>query len=190
MMKGRAELVEAKTELARICCREVRAGWPAWDRWQNEDVWHETFLRLARRIDDGRVTIDRPLRPLARKTAFRLFLRDEERQRRFFQLTEGQLHRFLESEEILPEEGAEAVRRAAVLRGALLRLCAEGRLDERDLLVLILRYVEGWPTEDIAAKLAIGAAGVRQICSRKLRLLRREMSELGMVDAVEGQPSV
>ncbi|HST69480.1 MAG TPA: sigma-70 family RNA polymerase sigma factor [Solirubrobacterales bacterium] len=184
-MKGRSRIARAKAELAAICRREARSGWPAWDRWQNEDVWHETFLRLAQRIDDGRVTIDQPLRPLARKTAFRLFLREGERQRRFFQLSESQLHRFRQSEELLPEDYAEVSRRAVLLRETLLRLCAEEKLDERDVLVLTLRYVEGWPAAAVAERLEIGAAGVRKICSRRLQLLRREMVDSEMTDATE-----
>lgn len=173
----------AKAELVKICRREARSGWPVWDRWKNEDVWHETFIRLAERIDDGRVSIDKPLQPLARKTAIRLFLREEERQHRFFQLSEAQLHRFRQSEELLPEDGAEAAHRSALLRGTLTRLCAEGRLDERDVLILVLRYVEGWLAEEVAERLGIGVAGVRKICSRRLKLLRREMAGLGVVEA-------
>lgn len=179
-MAGTAEEARASAELVAICRREARSGWPVWDRWQNEDVWHETFLRLAQRIEDGRVTTDRPLTPLARKTALRLFLREEERQRRFLGLSEAQLHRFLQGEEASPDEEAERAQRASLLRDTLIRLSREEKLDHRDLLVLILRYVEGWQAEEVAAELSIGAAGVRQICSRRLRLLKCEMAGLGL----------
>lgn len=181
-MEGGIDSARATAELVTVCCREARSGWPARDRWRNEDVWHETFLRLVQRIEDRRVAVDRPLQPLARKTAYRLFLREEERRRRLLRLTDTQLHRFRQSEEFLPDDEAEAGRRGVVLREALVRLCGEDQLDERDVLILTLRYIEGWSAEEVAQRLTISAAGVRKICSRKLKMLRGELAGEGMTD--------
>lgn len=183
-MQGNVDSRRAVEELVVICRQEARSGWPVWDRWRNEDVWHETFARLTQRIEEDRVETDRPLGPLARKTALRLFLREQERQRRFQTLSDGQLHRFRQSEEVLPDEGAERSWQAELLRETLIRLCGEGRLDQRDVLILLLRYVEEWRAEEVAASLSMGPAAIRQICSRRLRLLRGEMLDLGLDPAV------
>lgn len=167
-------------ELAEVCDRGLSSGWPSRDHWQNGEVWQNTYVVLSTRILDGRVSVDRPLAPLARLTAWRLLASERRRQRRVTQLTEVQLHRFHVGEERTPEEEAESARQRDALRVALLTQLGRGNLSEVDLTILIRRYVDEWGAAEVAAATGLSTANVRKICSRRCHLLKKELVKLGI----------
>jgi len=163
-------------ELAQICKQGGQSGWPSAEEATNADAWQNTYEKLAARISDGRVDADRPLKPLARLTAKRLFLSDLRRQRRLSALSATQLHRFNLGEETPPEERAERARGGAALRAGCKRLQAEGRLSGEEAEILRRRYVEEWSSGEVAAAMDTTAANVRQVCARRRGLIRAELS--------------
>lgn len=178
-LSGESSVDRALADLARICEQERRSAWPSIDPWRNADAWQDAYIALATRIQDGRVDIDRPLGPLARKTARNFFLSECRRQRRFSSLSDVQLQRYLGEGPSL-EEQAEASRRGDALRVTMLRLCADGELDARDVGVLIGRYAEERPAAEVGASLGIGTANVRQLCARRCKLLREALRRQGL----------
>jgi RNA polymerase sigma factor (sigma-70 family) len=167
-------------DLADICDAGSKSGWPSSKPWINSDAWQNTYLALSVRIADGRIDIGRPLHGLAYRTARNLFLSERRRERRLSAITEEQVDRYGAAEERSPEELAEASRRGDVLRGNLTRLAATGRLSETDLLILTRRYIDEWSAKEVGGATGIAVDNVRQICARRCRLLRSELSDLGL----------
>lgn len=168
----------ALLELAQICKQGGESNWPAAHSATNADTWQSTYERLAIRISDGRVDIDRPLLPLARVTAHRLMLREHRQQARLLTLTDLQLHRFHLGEEAPPEEIAESARRAAMLRESFARLRRGGQLTRLDQKILQRRYAGEWSSPEVASAVGTTAANVRQLCKRRCALLRADLSDL------------
>ncbi len=170
-------------ELARICEQGGKSTWPSRDPWQNSDAWQNAYLALAAHIADGKVDLDRPLRPLARTTARRFFLTDCRQRGRLSELTDAQLHRFHLGEETSLEDHVEASRRGDALRTAMLGLVGEGSLSEADLAILTRRYVDEWSAKEVAGTMGLGVANVRQICARRRQVLRQALAEQGLARA-------
>jgi DNA-directed RNA polymerase specialized sigma24 family protein len=168
----------ALLELAQICRRGSESSWPSAHPAANADAWQSTYERLAIRISDGRVDVDRPLLPLARVTAYRLMLSERLQQARLLKLTDLQLHRFNLGEEAPPEEVAESARRAAMLRESFARLRRSGQLSELDQKILQRRYASEWNSPEVAAAVGATAANVRQLCKRRCALLRADLGGL------------
>lgn len=167
-------------ELAEVCERGQRSGWPSRDPWRNGEAWQNTYVALAARILDGRVDVERPLGPLARLAAKRFFLSERRGQQRLSELTEADLHRFHLGEERTLEEEAESSRRGDALRVALIAQLDAGNLSEADLTVLTRRYVDEWGAAEVADAMGLGIANVRQICSRRCQLLRTALTQQGL----------
>jgi len=177
----------ALTELAETCRHGSESSWPSPHRSRNADIWQSTYEKLAVRIADGRVDIDRPLKPLARLTARRLLLSEHRRQRRFSRLNELQLHRFNLGDGLPPEDYVERGRRREAFRLATARLVAEGRLGEVDLEILQARYVGERSSDEVAGAFGVSAENVRQICARRRALLRAELSGLDLEEAAQNR---
>jgi DNA-directed RNA polymerase specialized sigma24 family protein len=135
-------------------------------------------MALAVRIRDGRVDVTRPLHALARRTARNFFLDECRRQRRLTAIGSEQIERWGAGAGRPPEESAEALRQGEALRGGLIGLIERGKLNETDLLVLIRRYVDEWSADEVAGATGLGAENVRQICTRRRRLLRSEFADM------------
>jgi DNA-directed RNA polymerase specialized sigma24 family protein len=173
----------ALLELAQICRRGSESGWPSAHLAANADAWQSTYERLAIRISDGRVEIDRPLLPLARVTAYRLMLSERRQQARLLTLTDLQLHRFNLGEEAPPDELAESARRAAMLRESLERQRRSGQLTELDQKILQRRYASEWSSPEVGEAVGTTAANVRQLCKRRCALLRADLDGLELEEA-------
>lgn len=180
---GDAEAQRGLRELAEICERGRKSGWPSRDPWQNGEAWQNTYVALATRILDGRVGVDRPLGPLARLVARRFLLTEWRFQQRVTELTDAQLHRFNLGEGCTLEEEAESARRGDVLRTALLEQLAAGNLSRTDLAILTRRYVDDWGASEVADMAGLSIANVRQICSRRCVLLREVLAGQGLAPA-------
>jgi DNA-directed RNA polymerase specialized sigma24 family protein len=167
-------------ELAEVCERGRKSGWPSRDPWRNGEAWQNTYVALATRILDGRVDVDRPLGPLARLAARRFFLSERRGQQRLTELTDTQLHRFHLGEERTLEEEAESARRGDALRVALIDQLDAGNLSEADLAILTRRYVDEWGAAEVADAMGLGIANVRQICTRRCQLLREALAAQGL----------
>jgi DNA-directed RNA polymerase specialized sigma24 family protein len=165
----------ALLELAQICRQGSESRWPSRHQATNADAWQNTYEKLAARISDGRVDIDRPLLPLARITAYRLMLSERRKQADFLALTDIHLHRFNLGEEVQPEESAESSRRAAALQEAFARLRREGRLKGGEEEMLRRRYVAGQTSAEVATSMGTTAPNIRQLCARRCSLLRGEL---------------
>ncbi len=130
--------------------------------------------------------MNRPLRGLAYVTARNLFLSERRRDRRLVAIADEQVERHGTGMGRPPEDLAEAARQGEVLRGHLVRLAAGGKLSPIDLLILTRRYVDGWSAAEVAEATGLGIDNVRQICTRRRRLLRSELAGLGLDDVAEG----
>jgi DNA-directed RNA polymerase specialized sigma24 family protein len=173
-------------ELATICDAGRKSDRRSGTPWANSDAWQNTYLTLSARIADGRVDVDRPIRGLAYVTARNFFISEKRRDRRLIAIGDVQHEHFGAGSERSPEDLAEARRRGEVLRGHLVRLAAAGKLSPTDLLILIRRYVDGWSAAEVAEATGLGVDNVRQICARRRRLLRAELSDLGLGEVADG----
>lgn len=170
----------ALLELAEICDAGSKSDRQSGMPWVSSDAWQNTYLTLSARIAEGRVDVDRPLRGLAYVTARNFFISEKRRDRRLVAIADEQVERFGVGAERSPEEQADAARRGEVLRGHLVRLATAGKLSPSDLVILTRRYVDGWSAAEVAEAMGLGIDNVRQICARRRRLLRAELSGLGL----------
>lgn len=149
----------------------------------NSDAWQNAYIALSSGIAEGTIDVERPLRGLAYVTARNFFLSEKRRDRRLVAIADEQVERYGVGVGRSPEEMAEATRRGEVLRGNLVRLAAAEKLSPTDLVILTRRYVDGWSVAEVAEATGLTIDNVRQICTRRRRLLRDELAGLGLDEA-------
>jgi RNA polymerase sigma-70 factor (ECF subfamily) len=147
------------------------------DRAMAEDLAHDTFLKLMKRLD----IIDRPaqLWPWLRTVALNLAT-DRDRQR-----APGGRPRETTAELLaeLPTPGRDAVEGVADRQ---LLLAALKDLPVRHREVLLLRYLSEWENEEIGRLLGLGPAAVRQLLARARSGLCAAYRRLGAEGGLRG----
>jgi RNA polymerase sigma-70 factor (ECF subfamily) len=137
------------------------SGVPAAER---DDVVQDTWVRMLRADSLPAADADqgRYLRSISRN-----LIRDRWRRRQRAEAASGR-------KEPAPETGPADESLIREERGALVRSAFE-RLDSRQRQVLLLRIVEGRPTDEVAAAIGVDTATVRMIQFRALAALRRSL---------------
>ena len=160
-----AELVSRYEALVRAAAvRQVA------DAHLADDITQSTMMTLMTKA--ARIRRDQPLGPwLLRVTYFLSLdaLRTDSARRRHEQIAAGQRNEIQEhSVAVLPNATDSILDRAL------------NALRERDRTVLVLRYLQGWTFEQIAAELNIKTSATRQRLSRAAKRLRALLDEQGV----------
>lgn len=176
------EFLSIYRPMLRDTSRSLRATYPSITETDSEDLVAETLLQFAKAIPTFRY--DRA------KGSFRGFLATVLRRRAvdFVRRCAGRPEDLVEA---VPEDAAksagtvpessradDAAIAPALYRVAHRRLRDHGRFSARALEVFRLMFQEGWTTEQIRKETGLSPAAIRQLKSRLLAAVRREVEEI------------